>query len=61
MGVYVRWYPELSAMETISGKSILDKDFSSEHSQKWASFLFQNFGLYWKQENVADINILVLH
>ena len=37
-----------------------------EHSQKWTPVLFQNdvvlyFELYWKQENVTDINFLVLH
>ena len=35
-------------------------------SQKWTPYLFQNdaalhFQIYWKQENVADINFLVLH
>ena len=37
-----------------------------EHSQTGTTYLFQNdvgfhFEPYWKQENVANINFLVLH
>ena len=35
-----------------------------KHSQRWAFYLFYvplHFEPYWKQENLADINFLVLH